>query len=182
MRRNQPTEGVLARLALTAAVAFLLAACAGGGESGIAPPVPTFGDPQAAEDAPAQDEAQDEEAPGIGYPTVAAARQALEERGDVEVSEEDGWTLVEEPDGTLWNFTPSDHPAHPTVVKREVVERPGKDDIDMHGRCEGPRSACQELIRKFEYQNAQLSQSPMRLHQGPTGAAADLPPIGGLMR
>lgn len=120
---------------------------------------------------------------GIGYPTVAAARAALESRDDVTVTEEDGWTLFEDPEtGTVWNFTPPTHAAHPTVVKRIVIKRPGKDDIEMYGRCEGPSFACEALIRKFEYQNAQLTQSPMRLHQQPTGSAADLPPIGGLMR
>lgn len=120
---------------------------------------------------------------GIAYPTVAATRAALESRDDVTVTEEDGWTLFEDPaTGTVWNFTPADHSAHPTVVKRVLVKRPGKDKIEMYGRCEAPSFACEALIRKFEYQNAKLTQSPMRLYQQPTGATADLPPIGGLLR
>lgn len=119
----------------------------------------------------------------IGYPTVAEARAALAGRDDVTISEQEGWTLIEDPEtGALWNFTPPNHSAHPTVVKRVVVKRPGKDEIEMYGRCEGPDFACEALIRKFEYQNAQLTQSPMRLHQQPSGAAADLPPSGSLLR
>jgi hypothetical protein len=176
MQRFKSIEGIFGRLALTAAVAFL-AGCAGGGGGGGDPVlVPTFNGQQAPD-------SRETEVSGIDYPSVAAARQALEARDDAKVSEEDGWTLIEEPDtGTVWNFTPPDHPAHPTVVKRSIIKRPGKDDIDMQGRCEGPRSACERLIRQFEYQNAQLIQSSLRLHQQPTGAAADLPPIGGLMR
>lgn len=146
-----------------AASAVLVAACAGNGTNG-APVVP-------------EDDA------GIGYPSVAAARAALEARDDIEGAEEDGWALFEEPEsGTVWNFTPPRHSAHPTAIKRLVIKRPGPDEIDMRVRCEAPRFACEELKRRLEYQNTQLTQSPMRLHQQPTGAAADLPPIGGLLR
>lgn len=120
---------------------------------------------------------------GIEYSSVAAARAALETRDGVKVAEEDGWALYEEPEtGTVWTFTPPQHSAHPTVIKRILVKKPGKDDIDMYVRCEAPGFACQALRRKLELQNTQLTESPLRLYQKPTGAAADLPPIGGLLR
>lgn len=128
---------------------------------------------------------EDEEArkEGIEYPSVAAAREALEARDDIEDMEEEGWTLFEDTEnGVVWHFTPSNHTAHPTAIKRIIVKRPGKDDIEMYVRCEAPRFACQELQAKLQYQNAKLTDSPMRLLQQPTGAAADLPPIGGLLR
>lgn len=144
--------------------AVLLAACASGGEGPVAP-------------------ADDGEREGIGYPSVAAAREALDTRDDIEGMEEEGWTLFEDTEnGTVWHFTPPDHSAHPTAIKRIIVKRPGEDDIEMFVRCEAPRFACEALKVKLEYQNAKLTDSPMRLHQQPTGAAADLPPIGGLLR
>lgn len=159
-QRTTPAfEGAVARWTLVAATAFL-AACATDGSGG-------------GKDSPRE----------IQYSSVAAARAALETRDGVEITKEDGWILYEEPEtGTVWTFTPPQHSAHPTVIKRVLVKKPGKDDIDMYVRCEAPGFACQALRRKLELQNTQLTESPLRLYQKPTGAAADLPPIGGLMR
>jgi hypothetical protein len=48
---------------------------------------------------------------GIGYPTVAAALEALRARSDVRISVQGGWTIVDDRSAdTLWSFTASGHP------------------------------------------------------------------------
>lgn len=63
------------------------------------------------------------EAEGIGFPTVAAALEALRGRPDVSIRDNAGWIIVgvDTPEErSIWSFTPSGHPAHPAAVKRTV--------------------------------------------------------------
>ena len=97
---------------------------------------------------------------GIGYPTVADALEDLRGRPDVQISTQDGWTIVSDPvSQTLWSFTPPDHPAHPTAVKRTVFEREGNIYTDMHALCQAAKADCDALMREFEALNAALRES-----------------------
>lgn len=61
--------------------------------------------------------------PTIEYESVAAARQALGRKAGVVFTTENGWDIAtDEAALTIWSFSPSDYPAHPAVVKRQVVE------------------------------------------------------------
>src|SRR5258706_8300644 len=78
-----------------------------------------------------------QEGRGIGYPTVAAALEALRGRNDVKISVQGGWTIVEDRSAnTFWSFTPSNHPAHPAAVKRTIVSREGGIVIEMTALCQ----------------------------------------------
>lgn len=97
---------------------------------------------------------------GVGYPTVDAALQALEARSDVRISVQGGWTIAEDrAAGAVWSFTPPDHPAHPAVVKRAVVERDGQAFIDMTALCQASKGACDKLIADFQALNERTAQS-----------------------
>ncbi len=86
----------------------------------------------------------------IGYPSVAAARKALEARSDVAMSRVNGWLSVEDPaNKTLWTFAPEDDPAHPAAIKRTVVEEFDRVVIVMDIRCEGDTGACDALEEHF---------------------------------
>ena len=65
----------------------------------------------------------------IGYPTVAAALGDLRNRPGVQISQQGGWTVINDAaSATVWSFTPPGHPAHPSAVKRaplfQEVARP----------------------------------------------------------
>jgi hypothetical protein len=97
---------------------------------------------------------------GIGYPTVAAALEALKARSDVSISAQGGWTIVDERSAsTLWSFTPPGHPAHPAAVKRTIVSRDDAVAIDMTALCQATKVACDKLMAEFRELNERLSQS-----------------------
>ena len=100
-----------------------------------------------------------QEGRGVGYPTVAAALKALKARSDVNISVEEGWTILnQKPANTIWSFTPSNHPAHPAVVKRAIVLRDGAVGMDMTALCQASKTACDQLMVEFEQLNERMKQ------------------------
>jgi hypothetical protein len=100
----------------------------------------------------------------IGYPSVADALSALKARSDVKLSVQDGWTVIQ--DGmTLWSFTPADHAAHPSAVKRTLVEQDGGLYVAMNVLCQSTKSACDRLVADFEQLNEQMRASIARQRQ-----------------
>lgn len=107
-------------------------------------------------------------AQGIGYPSVAAALDALKSRSDVSISNQGGWIIIDErKTKALWSFTPAGHPAHPAVVKRGLVEKNGNISIEMTALCQASKAACDKLIEEFKNLNAQIGQSVRAKTQGP---------------
>ena len=105
---------------------------------------------------------------GVGYPTVAAALEALKARSDVNISVQGGWTIVDDkPANTIWSFTPSNHAAHPAVVKRAIVSRDGVVGIEMTALCQASKAACDRLMEEFKELNARMSQSMSGSEAGP---------------
>jgi hypothetical protein len=96
----------------------------------------------------------------IPYPTVAAALESLRAKSGVEVSNQNGFTVITEPATyTLWTFTPAGHPAHPTVVRRQMV-REGDDIISrMQVKCEAAKPACDKLAAEFKALDDQIRES-----------------------
>lgn len=96
----------------------------------------------------------------IGFATVAEALAALRSRPGVQISQQGGWTIVtESASGTIWSFTPSDHPAHSSAVKRSVVSRDGSTYIDMKVLCEANKTACDKLVADFQQLNQRAAGS-----------------------
>src|SRR6266446_346416 len=101
-----------------------------------------------------------QEGRGVGYPTVQAALEALKARSDVSISVQGGWTIVDDrPNDTLWSFTPSNHPAHPAVVKRTIVSGEGGIGINMTALCQASKPACDKLMAEFQELNERMSRS-----------------------
>lgn len=104
-------------------------------------------------------------AAGIDYPSVDAARKALEARDgkDAVVTHPEGWMVVNEfgfP-SAQWSFTPEGHPAHPAVVKR-VIERDAAGNVSVQTGllCEAKASAaCDQLRADFEALNDRIVQA-----------------------
>jgi len=83
----------------------------------------------------------------FGYPTVAAAFEALKARKDVKMTSHEGWTIIEDPvNSTLWSFVPADHPAYPAVIRRQMLDRNGGKVVEMSALCQAPRAACDKLV------------------------------------
>jgi hypothetical protein len=96
----------------------------------------------------------------IGYPSVAAALDALRAKSNVRISVQGGWTIVDDrEDHSIWSFTPSSHPAHPAAVKRTVVEKNGAIYIEMSALCQASKSECDKLIAEFKALNEQMRKS-----------------------
>ncbi len=118
--------------------------------------------------------AQQSGAPGnppmssIGYPSVAAALDALKARTDVRISSQGGWTVIEDGSGgnaTLWSFTPPNHPAHPAAVKRTLVQKDGAFFVEMDALCQATKAACDALMAEFQELNNRMRESIERSRQ-----------------
>jgi len=99
----------------------------------------------------------------IGYPTVAAALEALHSRSDVKFSVRGGWTVAEDATNhTIWSFPPEGNPAYPAAVKRVIVEQAGALYVNMNVLCGATKPGCDKLVADFEQLNQnmknQLSQ------------------------
>ena len=69
------------------------------------------------------------DAAGFPHPSVSAAMDALLDNRDATVTMKAGWTSFEETvDGqpVHWSFTPENHAAHPSAVRRTPVEKDGE--------------------------------------------------------
>ncbi|WP_051293448.1 DUF4019 domain-containing protein [Pseudoduganella violaceinigra] len=112
---------------------------------------------------------------GIGYPSAAAALEALKARGDVTVSMENGWTTADDKaNRTLWSFTEPGNPAHPAAVRRTVVMENGQASIRMHALCQAQKADCDSMLEEFRRMNAALQQS--LAPAGPASAAPSWQP------
>ena len=99
-------------------------------------------------------QASPETSSGIGYESVSAAYEALSTKEGVEGSNQGGWVIFKDrADNSLWSFTPKEHPAYPSTIKRTVVEQEGKLFIDMRALCGAEQLACDELIKDFRKMN-----------------------------
>jgi hypothetical protein len=102
----------------------------------------------------------------LGYPTVAAALEALQKRADVRISRQGGWTIVDDRGSlTLWSFAPDGHPAHPAVVRRKIVEEQGQIFVRMNVLCEASKAACDALVADFNKLNQQMADDLNRRKQ-----------------
>jgi hypothetical protein len=86
------------------------------------------------------------------YPSVSAAMDALLDNREAEFTVKANWTSVTETvDGrpVHWSFTPENHPAHPSAVRRTPIDRDGEVWVKMSLRCEAKPPACDALLEEF---------------------------------
>ena len=106
-------------------------------------------------------QAADADSP-IGYATIEDAFIALEADPAAAKTEYEGWTIFNQKgDGKyiLWSFTPQDHPAHPSVIRRDIVKKDDELFISMNALCHSSRFDCDQLIEQFEQINERIRQS-----------------------
>jgi hypothetical protein len=101
----------------------------------------------------------DSDSQSIGYPTVQAALEALRKDPDAKISEQAGWTIVQQTAGknfVLWSFTPSSYPAYPAAIKRVIIEKEGGMHLEMQALCQASKEACDRLIEEFKALNNEM--------------------------
>ena len=98
-------------------------------------------------------------------PKNSGALQSLENlksNPDAKFRIDKGWTIVDvnnEDEQSIYSFTPESHPAYPSIVKREIIEKNGSIYIDMSAKCAASKEVCDELIQKFVALNNKVRQS-----------------------
>ena len=113
----------------------------------------------------------------IGYPSVTAALDALRARKDVTISEQQGWTIVNDPASmTLWSFVPKDNPAYPAAVKRAFVQKGAEVYVNMNVLCQAEQTPCDKLVEDFNVLNQQMREDFERNQAPQPVAPADGPP------
>ena len=97
------------------------------------------------------------------YATVALAMKSLQAKSGVRVSQQSGWTVIEEPSTlSLWSFTPESHPANPAVVHRKIIQEGDDLFVRMHVLCEASKPACDTLTSDFQKLNPQMTENLRR--------------------
>lgn len=103
--------------------------------------------------------AQNVEDDSIQYKTVDEALKALESDPDAVFSEYEGWKIFKQKGNgryILWSFTPPEHPAHPTVVRRSIAKINGQLNIDMDALCYSTQNFCDSLMEDFKQINENI--------------------------
>ena len=100
----------------------------------------------------------------FGFPSIIELLSKLKSDIKNSVSLVNGdygvWTIVQsEADHSLWSFTPEEHPAHPSVVKRTPIEKEGQIYINTEASCNAGKSVCDELIDSFIQLNSKIRDS-----------------------
>lgn len=93
----------------------------------------------------------------LGYQGQSSERLVVEEllfqlksNPEVQFRVERGWHIaVVKSEHTLYSFTPENHPAHPSYVKRSVVEKDGAIYMETSAKCGAEKDICDQLLRDF---------------------------------
>jgi len=101
---------------------------------------------------------------GLGYKgknndglSPEALLEQLKADGETQVREERSWIVAtSERLQTIWSFPPKNHPAYPSYVKREVVEKDGAIYMETSVRCGAPKPECDKLVQDFIQLNARV--------------------------
>ncbi len=92
----------------------------------------------------------------IGYASVGEALEALKAKPGVTiVTRPDGWVIATEPRPyAQWSFTPEGHYAHPAVVRRVILQKPGGEVyVETAALCGAEQAACEKLMAEFRRRN-----------------------------
>jgi hypothetical protein len=81
----------------------------------------------------------------IPYSSPAAALADLRAKNGVAFSKNADWLIAKDTDGANWSFTPSNHPAHPSVGRRKLVEHNGGFYVETQIMCHAEKPACDKL-------------------------------------
>lgn len=91
--------------------------------------------------------------------SVAQIQSAIMKNPAMKFSVQGGWTVAKDSDAlVLWAFTPVKHPAHPSAVKRRIINQGGNATIEMTVLCQADKTACSALVKEFEAKNNKIKR------------------------
>ena len=97
----------------------------------------------------------------IYFKSVDEALATLEASPEAVLTEYEGWKVFNVKENSvynLWSFTPAEHPAHPSVVKRTIFKKNGELFIEMDAICESTQIFCEALMEDFKAINDNIKQ------------------------
>ncbi|QBY03768.1 molecular chaperone DnaJ [Thalassotalea sp. HSM 43] len=92
----------------------------------------------------------------IGFDSVADALSSLKEKQGTSFRTYSGWTVVnytEDNYFVLWSFTPKSHAAHPSAIKRVLIENGNRFFINSSTLCQAEQQACEQLKTQIRNSN-----------------------------
>ncbi|NKB62043.1 MAG: hypothetical protein GKR95_07860 [Gammaproteobacteria bacterium] len=95
----------------------------------------------------------------IDFGSVDEAYQVLSADQSATMTNFEGWIIYNKKHNgiyTLWSFTPLSHPAHPSVVRRDITNQESGLFISMSALCESEKTHCDALIEDFREINENL--------------------------
>ncbi|HCO58972.1 MAG TPA: molecular chaperone DnaJ [Porticoccaceae bacterium] len=91
---------------------------------------------------------------------VSELLETLKSNPDVQVRVDRGWQIAEvKSERALYSFTPETHPAHPSYVKRQIIQKEGSIFIETSARCGAEKNVCDQLVRRFVELNNKVKNS-----------------------
>lgn len=104
---------------------------------------------------------------GLGYQgrssegvSAAELLSQLQADPEVEFRTKRGWRIAAiKSERVLYSFTPDNHPAHPSYVKREVVQEEGGIYMKTSVSCGATKNVCDQLVRDFIELNKKIKNS-----------------------
>lgn len=96
---------------------------------------------------------------GIDFPSVASARTALLGKPGIKQSNNDGWLIIEDTDGAIWSFTPSNHFANPAVGRRSLLQRQGEFFVQTQILCQAQKPQCDRLKADYELLDKRMTEA-----------------------
>jgi len=101
-----------------------------------------------------------EQSNDVGYPSPGVALNALRSKPGVIVTENDGWTIIEDKsEKTLWTIAKPGNPAYPSAVKRFIANKGGAMQLEMKVLCGASKQACDDMVRQFQALNDNIVKS-----------------------
>ena len=85
----------------------------------------------------------------IQYVSPAAALADLRAKNGVIFSKNADWLIAKDTDGANWSFTPANHPAHPSIGRRRIVEDNGRFYVQTSLMCHAAKPACDKLHQDY---------------------------------
>ena len=80
---------------------------------------------------------------GIEYSTLEEALTALHAKVGVTFKEQNGWLVANDSKAiVVWFFTPPGHPAYPSMIKQQIINKPDGAYMDRAIRCQASKAIC----------------------------------------
>ena len=99
------------------------------------------------------------------YATFASTLATVRSLPQARSSNRGGWTIIEVPttDGvSMWSFTPNNHPAHPSAVRRHVTFTPEGPLMDTKVLCEAGTEQCRVFTAQLHQVQQKLTNQTQR--------------------